>query len=364
MKGNLEPQQALPKTELEILTQVQLRLNESLALILRDEVQLEKYVGASKSRYDAILTLSRAFGEKERFVVEVKSQVEMREIWQIVELLKENKAKLNEYAGGMLVARYLSKSIQNVLKQNGISYADSTGNFMMTSPSTGLFVLSDAGAKSDPWRRRGRPTNSLKGNAPARVIRALLDEKLPLTITELISKSKASSSVAYRVVEYLQDERLLQRENKMITSIKFKELVERWSEEYSFFGNNSVIGFLSPRGIDDTLNKLKIVEEKEYAITGSIAAARYASFAPAKQLNIYAKFPLELAKLLDLRQVDSGANVMIAATAFEVVFKGTIDDNGLTYVAPSQIMVDLSSGPGRNPSEAEFLIDRILKDAE
>ena len=330
--------------------------------MLRDQVRLEEYFDANQPNYDAVLILVRASRQIDKFVVEVKSQVNMRDVWRIIELLKKTSEQLNEYAGGMLAARYLSKSIRNVLKQNGISYADATGNFMITSPPSGLFVLSDAGAKSDPWRMRGRPTDSLKGNSPAKVIRALLDEQLPLTMTELISKSNSSSSVVYRVVEYLEDERLLQRNNKVITFIKFKELVQRWSEEYSFYANNSVIGFLSPRGIEEALKRLKDVQGIEYAITGSVAAARYASYAEAKQLNIYAKYPIELAKVLDLRQVDAGANVMIAATAFEVVFKGTRVDDGLTYVAPSQIIVDLLSGPGRNPSEAIYLMDWILKD--
>lgn len=364
MKDKLQPLITLPKTEIEILTQVQLRINESLAPMLRDQVRLEKYLDASQIKYDAILTVVRASGQNDKFVVEAKSQVNMRDVWRIIESLTKNSDQLNEYAGGMLAARYLSKSIQKVLKQNGISYADATGNFMITSPSTGLFVLSDAGAKSDPWRTRGRPTNSLKGNAPARVIRALLDEKLPLTMTELINKSNSSTSVVYRVIGYLEDERLLQRKNKVITNVKFKELVERWSEEYSFSGINTVTLYLSPRGIDDALNQLKNIQGIEYAITGSVAAARYASYAEAKQLSIYAKYPLELAKKLNLRPVVTGANVMIATNAFDVVFKGTMVDDGLTYVAPSQIVVDLLSGPGRNPAEAEFLIDWILKDAE
>ena len=64
---------------------------------------------------------------------------------------------------------------------------------------------------------------------------------------------------------------------------------------------------------------------------------------------------------MDLRPVESGANVVIAAAAYDVIYDCSVTDEGLTYVAPSQIAVDLLSGPGRNPSEAEFLIEWMQK---
>jgi len=375
MREKTQPITPLPRTYVEILAEVQDRINETLAPMrhiqdrinetlapaLQAQARIESYTKAMQPNIDAILNFSVMSKQIERFAIDVKSQVNVRDVLPMLESLKKSSEKLNKFSGGMLVARYLSKSVQDVLKLNGISYADATGNFMITSPSTGTFVMSDAGAKSDPWRKRGRPSDSLKGNAPAKVIRALLDEKLPMTMTELIRLSDSSSSVAYRVVEYLEEEGLLIREEKAITVVDFKKLLQRWSEEYSFYGNNSVIGFLSPRGIPDSLKRLQKVRGLEYAITGSVAAARIAPYAEAKQLNLYARLPLELAKELDLRPVDSGANVMIAATAYDVVYRGSVIDGGLTYVAPNQIAVDLLSGPGRNPSEAEFLIEWMQK---
>ena len=346
-----------PKTQVEILAEATARINESLAPMLQAQAQIKSYANAMQPKIDAILNFSVMSKQIEKFAVAVKSQVNVRDVLPMIESLKKAGEQLEKFSGGMLMARYLSKSVQDVLKLNGISYADATGNFMITSPSTGTFVMSDAGAKSDPWRTRGRPSDSLKGNAPAKVIRTLIDEEPPMTMTELIRLSNSSSSVVYRVVEYLEEEGLLLREEKAITFVDFKKLLQRWSEEYSFYGNNSVIGFLSLRGIEDALKRLKNVRGFEYAITGSVAAARYAPYADAKQLNIYSSSPLDLANELDLRPVESGANVMIAATAYDIVYRASVIDRGLIYVASSQIAVDLLSGPGRNPSEAEYLIE-------
>ena len=72
---------------------------------------------------------------------------------------------------------------------------------------------------------------------------------------------------------------------------------------------------------------------------------------------IYSDNPAQLADHLDLRPVDSGANVMLARPAYDAVYdrRSTID--GLVMVAPSQAAVDLMTGPGRNPAEGESLLD-------
>jgi hypothetical protein len=60
---------------------------------------------------------------------------------------------------------------------------------------------------------------------------------------------------------------------------------------------------------------------------------------------------------LDLRLVDSGANVLLAATEYDVVFERRVAFDGVEYAAPSQTAVDLLTGPGRSPAEAEALLD-------
>ncbi len=72
---------------------------------------------------------------------------------------------------------------------------------------------------------------------------------------------------------------------------------------------------------------------------------------------IYTDDPLGLSEQLGLRPVDSGANVLLAAPRYDVVYDRCIPVNGLQVVAPSQAAVDLVTGPGRNPAEGEALLD-------
>ena len=43
------------------------------------------------------------------------------------------------------------------------------------------------------------------------------------------------------------------------------------------------------------------------------------------------------------------------------MYKRSIVDGGLTYVAPNQVAVDLLSGPEANSSEGEYLIECMHK---
>jgi len=67
----------------------------------------------------------------------------------------------------------------------------------------------------------------------------------------------------------------------------------------------------------------------------------------------------------DLRPADAGANVLLAEPAYEVVFeRSSTTVDGVVVAAPSQVVVDLMTGPGRNPNEAEELLDWMVRNEQ
>ena len=73
---------------------------------------------------------------------------------------------------------------------------------------------------------------------------------------------------------------------------------------------------------------------------------------------IYAINAAEAADQWGLRSADAGANVMLAEPEIEVVFERTRESKqGVTVAAPTQVFVDLVTGPGRSPSEADELLE-------
>jgi hypothetical protein len=92
-----------------------------------------------------------------------------------------------------------------------------------------------------------------------------------------------------------------------------------------------------------------------------MAAVRKAPVAPARLATLYVDDPERLAERLDLRRAEAGANVVMARPYDSVVFDRTWQEDGLRFAALSQVVVDLLTGPGRGPAEAEELLAWMVK---
>jgi hypothetical protein len=114
--------------------------------------------------------------------------------------------------------------------------------------------------------------------------------------------------------------------------------------------------YLAARGIQPVVEKLKSVTIR-FAVSGSWASAQFAPVAPPRLLLVYGDKPAALARELDLRPTDAGANVAIAIPFDPIVYERTMQKEGITVAAPSQIATDLLTSPGRGPNEAEALIE-------
>ena len=153
---------------------------------------------------------------------------------------------------------------------------DATGNLQLVFPGKDYYIR-EVGGKSDPWRIHGRPRNTLKGAPAAKVLLALIESPSALSIPELIKVAKSSSGVTYRVIEYLEKENLVtlqklqdrQKVKQQIVDVKWREIIERWSEDYGFVRSNSVLSYLEPRWLERLLTKLGSEKKTEYVITGS-----------------------------------------------------------------------------------------------
>lgn len=331
------------------------RLPPSWTLEAEPEVALD-----NGRRLDALVRLDAPDGSSTRLAVEAKRIVEARDIPRILDQLTRSMESAADGERGavkpLLAARYLAPRTRERLEEMDVAYADATGNLWLTLDSPALF-LRDKGEDRDPWRGPGRARGSFRGAPAGRVVRALADFVPPMTVPELAQRSGASAGATYRMVELLERDAYIEREaRKAITSVDWRRVIQRWSEDYEFASSNPSRRFLEPRGLE-RLEETLSAAPFQYAITGSMAAQRYAPYAPAPLAMVYVDSIEPAADALGLRPVDAGANVLLAAPKDDFIFERSRIIEGLTYTAPSQTAVDLLTSPGRGPAEGNELLD-------
>ena len=117
----------------------------------------------------------------------------------------------------------------------------------------------------------------------------------------------------------------------------------------------SVRTYLDPRGLPALATKLGNLK-RGYATTGALAAQRFSPIAPTRLAAIYVNDVVKWSERLALRPTDAGANVWLVEPYDDVVFDRTNSRDGIVCVSPTQLAVDLLTGPGRDPSEGEELL--------
>lgn len=314
-------------------------------------------VPAPNERIDAQIDLVAPDGKQTTLIVEAKRTLEGRDVRAVGDQLARYLESFPN-AQGLVMARYLSPPVRARLTEEGVSYIDATGNVRVTTSSPGLFI-SDMGAEGDPWRGPGRPRGTLKGAPAAKVVRAVTDFTGPWTVRSLIDVAKVSTGAAYRVVDYLEREDMAERQaDGRVAVPDWARVLRRWSEDYGFVRNSRVTRWIAPRGLPDIVKRIATaMDPLTYAVTGTLAASEWAAYAPVRLAMIYVDVADDAARVWGLRPTEAGANVMLAEPEFDVVFERTLENKeGLVIAAPTQVVVDLMTGPGRSPSESEELL--------
>jgi len=256
--------------------------------------------------------------------------------------------------GYLLVADYVSRRTRELLRADGIGYADPTGNIRIALARPPMFIELE-GADKNPWYE-DRRIRSLRGPAAASVIRALCDFRPPYGVRELAQRAGLSPASVSRIVSFLDGEALLTRAPKgSVEDVDWAGLVRRWAVDYRFSASSQARLALAPRGLAALLRDVPALGT--YAVTGSLAATRVAPIAAPALGAVYVDDLRAAMEVLGLRDVPTGSNVMLARPSSPVAFERTWERDGTRYAALSQVAVDLLTSPGRGPAEGEALIE-------
>lgn len=327
----------------------------------------EKPVASGRRlQVDRLLRLTAPDGISATLIVAAKSTMTGRNVADVAAQVKTYVDALAPHAGqqppevvGVVAAHYLSPPARRMLAEAGLAYIDATGNIRLSTTRPALFIA-DHGADRDPWRGRGRPKGNLTGAPAAKVARALVDFDRSWSARSLIKVAGVSAGSAYRVLAFLEEENLVSREKSGRVSVPdWPALLRRWSDDYGFARNSRISRWIAPRGLETLLKRAAKAAPEGYAVTGTIAAEEWAAYAPARAAMIYVRDAEETAGSWGLRPAESGANVLLAEPDIDIPFTRTIKSGRreITVAAPAQVAVDLMTGPGRGPAEAEELLN-------
>ena len=290
--------------------------------------------------------------------VETKRRLEPRGVLELIAKQKNLPASVTPF----VFAPYLSPAVRDCLSDAAIAFLDLTGNIQLKLPKPGLFIDTQ-GADVNP-NRKERPSRSLRGSKAGRVVRALVDSKKLLGVREIAQLADVDAGYVSRVLSLLDSQALIERQGRgLIARVDWPKLLKRWGEDSPLNSRGIQATCLEPRGIEALQSKLKKLDMR-YAITASLAAAKFAPIAPPRLATIYVE-DIERAKSdLELRSADAGANVLLIEPADVGVFTGVVKKDGLSFVALSQAATDLITSPGRGPAEAEELISWMAANEE
>lgn len=310
-------------------------------------------ISSGDTRADAIVVVTAPDGSSGEFLVELKPRVSAREATKIAEALSRPSRGADRRTA-ILFTRYASRLAQQRLREAGVSYLDLTGNGWITLDRPAIFIERE-GADADPDPPR-RGVQSLKGAKAARIARALCDWRPPVGVRELARRTETNAGYVTRVLSLLEDEDVIVRASTgEVADVRWRDLLLRWSEDYSVTGTNRAVSSLAPRGLSQLQGRLTRFEGS-YAITGSFAVPPEARVAPGRLLSCYVSSIEMAADRLDVRPTEAGANVLLLEPFDKLAFERTRSEGGLTTVALSQCVVDLLTGTGREPAQADALM--------
>ncbi len=286
-------------------------------------------------------------GRRSQLVVESVQRLVGREASDIIH---------RRSTGAVVMARYLSAPVRQRLSEAGVSYVDATGNMRVAVDDPAVYLF-DRGAERDPWRGPGRPRSALTGEPAARVVRTLVDTDQEWTMRQLVAAAQTSTGSAYRVVDFLDQDGLIRRNQGRVIVDEWEPLLRRWAHDYDTWSMNRLTRWIAPRGRDRLLATILEQESGGYALTGSIAAQAWVETAPVRLVAAYVTDAIAFGERWGLQPTEAEPNVVLIEPTYESVFdRSTTLAGGWMAVAPSQVAVDLINGPGRSPQEAEALI--------
>ncbi|MFB6513663.1 helix-turn-helix domain-containing protein [Streptomyces virginiae] len=266
----------------------------------------------------------------------------------------------------VVIAPWLSTKTQYMLRENGIGYVDLTGNIGLRISRPAVFIHTVGALRSPQPLSRNKAKATLAGPKAGRLIRLLADVRPPYRASQLAEVASLSLPYVSRLLDTLEEQLLIRRSGRVIKTVDWPGLLRARAAETSLLRPDSYHGMVAPNGIESVLRRLPELPAHEWdglAVTGPVAARRFAPLAVGGQLMLYVASHLaideDLEDALGLLPTSEHADVILLRPSDDVVFERLRQVDAHQEVAVTQLVLDCLSGPGRMPAEGEAVIKEM-----
>lgn len=294
-------------------------------------------------------------------LIDVKARGERRFVEQFIQFAEQH-SKLGEI---VLAAPYITEKSANLLKVNGCSYMDLSGNCRISAPP--LFILMEGKPNRFTKYEYDRNYFGRKSSAASALLRTLLqDHKRIWKVQELAERSGKGLGTAANVKSFLVDHGWAEDSRQGFRLCQIEELLRAWAKEYHRKEDRIIRCYSldAPVEIERAVSNWNKSHGGSAVLGGFGAAARYAPRVRYNKVSIYVE-PQDVDELtedLELEKVTSGENITIIIPHDETPCLFTNEIDGCVVTSPVQTVLDLLSGVGRGEEAADAIIEKEYSD--
>ena len=307
---------------------------------------------------DMLVTLKLPDAEK-IIVVELKPNGQPRIARAAVNQLLRYQDIFPE-AYGVFMAPYISPQAAEICEKDGVGYVDLSSN---CSLCFGQVYIEQEG-KPNLFAEK-RDLRSLYSPKAERVLRVLLNNpKNRWKVKALSVEAAVSLGQVSNIKKLLSDREWIHTNRDGFFLNAPERLLAEWAENYTY-RRNSIRNFYSLSGIAEieaTIAEICSKRKLSYALTGFSGAARLAPAVRYQRVFAYIEdTEKNIAKLMNIKEVQSGANVSILTPYDDGVFYGVGEHDGVKIASQIQIYLDLLGFRGRGEEAANALFNQKIK---
>jgi len=339
------------------------KIHDRLGNLLKDIpfLQVERVVTGNSStnfRPDLVFETTTGTGRR-KILVEVKSIGEPRYVRYAIQQLKEYLTQFED-AYGVVAAPYISSDTAGICRENNVGYIDLAGNCLLRFDQVNIERQNFPSVNLEK-----RTIRSIFTPKSSRILRVMLcNPKRSWQLQELANEAKVSLGLAFKVKKRLFDLEYAREENKNICLNRPGDLLDKWTENYSFRKNrmSDYFSTVEPKELERKIAEYCQDKRIPYALTLFSGVALVAPFARYIRGFVYVANKIqEVAKSLELKKVSSGPNFTILEPYDEGVFYARRETQGIIVACDVQLYLDLIGYRGRGEESAKFLFEQRIK---